>query len=62
LVKVAATVLGHLIGAYFVVRAVVEVVTVDYGNSESYENDWGGPSLEGVLVVHCVLGLVSLRS
>ena len=41
--KTIGIVLAYLIGAYVVVRAIVEVVTIDYGDSFSYEDDWGGP-------------------
>jgi hypothetical protein len=59
-VKVVGIVLAYLVGTFFVIRAVVELVTIDYGDAASYEDDWGGPSLAGVLVVHCGLGVVSL--
>ena len=52
--------LAYIIGAYFVVRAAVEVVTIDYGDPSSYEKDWGGPSLVGVLAVHCIPGVIAL--
>ncbi len=58
--KVAGIVLAYVVGAYFVVRAIVELVTIDYGDPASYEDDWGGPSLAGVLAVHCVPGIVAL--
>ena len=53
-------VIAFIVGAYFVVRAVVEVATIDYRESSSYRHDWGGPSLAGVLTVHCLPGLISL--
>jgi hypothetical protein len=53
-------VLGFVFGAFLVVRAVVEVSTLDYGNPSSYEHDWGGPSLFGVLAVHCLPGVIAL--
>ena len=52
-------VLGFAIGAFFILRAVVELVTIDYADPSSYATDWGGPSLVGVLLVHCGPGLVS---
>jgi hypothetical protein len=58
--KVVGIVLAYLVGAYFVVRAVVEVVKIDYGDAASYETDWGGPSLPGVLAVHCLPGVIAL--
>jgi hypothetical protein len=59
-VKRTAIVVGYIVGAYFVVRAVVELATIDYGDPSSYRDDWGGPSLLGVLAVHCVLGVIAL--
>ena len=58
--KMVAIVVASVLGAFFVIRAVVELVTIDYGDSSSYRNDWGGPSLVGVLAVHCLPGLLSL--
>ena len=54
-----AIALGFLLGIFFIIRAVAELVTIDYSDPSSYANDWGGPSLAGVLLVHCGLGLVS---
>jgi hypothetical protein len=51
---VAATVLG----LYLTGRAVKEFFVIHWGNPESYRNDWGGPSLAGVLAVHCLPGLI----
>ena len=58
--RVVGIVLAYVVGTYFVVRAVVEVVTIDYGDPSSYEKDWGGPSLLGVLAVHCLPGVIAL--
>ena len=58
--KVLGIAVAYLVGAYFVVRAVIELVVIDYSDPASYKNDWGGPSLLGVLAVHCLLGVVSL--
>ena len=58
--KAALIALAVVIGTYFVVRAAVELVTVDYGDPASYRDDWGGPSLVGVLAVHCLPGLIAL--
>jgi hypothetical protein len=41
--------LGDVIGASFVIRAMIELATLDYGDSASYRDDWVGPSLVGVL-------------
>lgn len=56
----ALLVLAAVAGTYFVARGVTELVMVDYGNPASYRHDWGGPSLLGVLAVHCGPGIVSL--
>jgi len=58
--KAAVIGLAYVVGAYFIVRAVVEFVTIDYGDSSSYRGDWGGPGLAGVLAVHCLPGLVAV--
>jgi hypothetical protein len=34
--------------------------TIEYGDSSSYEDDWGGPTLIGVLAVHCLPGVIAL--
>ena len=51
--------LGLIVGIFFIVRAVVELLTIDYSDPSSYADDWGGPSLGGVLLVHCGLGLLA---
>lgn len=48
-----------IVGVFFITRAVVELLTIDYSNPSSYAEDWGGPSLFGVLLVHCGLGLLA---
>jgi hypothetical protein len=58
--KTAGIGLAYLVGTYFVVRAIVELVTIDYGDASSYEDDWGGPTLIGVLAVHCLPGVIAL--
>ena len=58
--KTVGVVFAYLVGAFFVVRAIVELVTIDYGDAASYEDDWGGPSLVGVLAVHCLPGVICL--
>ncbi len=50
---------AFLLGLYFIARAIVEVAIVDYGNPDSYRLDWGGPSLVGVLAVHCGPGVIA---
>ncbi len=56
--KVVIT-LGVIVGMFFIVRAVVELFTIDYSDPSSYAHDWGGPRLAGVLFVHCLLGLIA---
>jgi hypothetical protein len=57
--KAIAIVFAYLVGVFFVGRAIVELVTIDYGDASSYEDDWGGPSLIGVLAVHCLPGVIA---
>jgi hypothetical protein len=49
-----------VLGAYLVIRAIVELLVIDYGDPATYRNDWGGPSLVGVLAVHCLPGILVL--
>lgn len=49
-----------IVGLYVIGRGVVELAVVDFGDPASYRDDWGGPSLAGVLAVHCGPGLVAL--
>jgi hypothetical protein len=51
--------LGLVAGLYFIGRAAVEVFVIDVADSASYREDWGGPSLAGVLAVHCGPGIVA---
>jgi hypothetical protein len=55
----AATVVGLVLGLYLVVRAVAEPFVIDMSDPATYRNDWGGPSLFGVLLVHCGPGVVA---
>lgn len=57
--RVALIVLGSVIAIYFIVRAVVEFFVVDFGDRSSYSDAWGGPTLAGVLAVHCGPGLIA---
>jgi len=52
-------VLGLVLGGYLIVRAVVEIFVIDYGDPTSYRDDWGGPSLAGVLAVHSGPGVLA---
>jgi hypothetical protein len=49
-----------VLGTFLVVRAAVEVVSVDPGAPSTYRDDWGGPSYAGVLLVHAGPGLLVL--
>jgi hypothetical protein len=55
----AALAAGLVVAAFFIVRAVVELLTIDYSDPSSYRHDWGGPSLTGVLLVHVLPGLIA---
>jgi hypothetical protein len=46
-------------GIYFVVRAVAEPFVIDVNDPATYQHDWGGPHLAGVLLVHCGLGVIA---
>lgn len=52
-------VLGFVVSAFLLVRAIVEIFVIDYGDPSSYRNDWGGPSLAGVLAVHSGPGILA---
>jgi hypothetical protein len=49
--------IGILLGLFFLVRAIAELVVIDFFDPATYRDDWGGPSLAGVLLVHCGPGL-----
>lgn len=48
-----------LAGVYFVASALFEPFTIDFGDPSTYQHDLGGPSLIGVLFVHCGLGVLA---
>ncbi|GII04050.1 hypothetical protein [Planobispora takensis] len=52
-------ILGFVVGAYLIVRAVAEPFVIDMSDPATYRNDWGGPGLAGVLAVHCGPGVVA---
>ena len=56
--KKIAVILGAIVCLYLVGRAVAEPFVIDVTDPATYRNDWGGPSLFGVLAVHCGPGLV----
>jgi hypothetical protein len=49
---------GIVFGLFLTGRAVAELFVLHWGDPASYRNDWGGPSLIGVLAVHCLPGLI----
>lgn len=48
-----------LFGLFLAFRAVLELFVVDFGDPADYAEDWGGPSLVGVLAVHMLPGIIS---
>ncbi|MEZ5407707.1 MAG: hypothetical protein R2761_06765 [Acidimicrobiales bacterium] len=44
--------------AFALIRGLVELAVIDYADPASYRQDWGGPSLLGVLAIHSGPGLV----
>lgn len=57
--KRVAIALGTVLGVYLVGRGVAELFVVDMSDPASYRDDWGGPTLAGVLAVHIGPALVS---
>ncbi|RKR86018.1 putative secreted protein with CGP-CTERM motif [Micromonospora pisi] len=55
----ALGVIGLIIGLYLIVRAALEPFVIDMSDPATYRDDWGGPSLAGVLAVHCGPGIVA---
>ncbi|SDE36510.1 hypothetical protein [Glycomyces harbinensis] len=51
--------LAFVVGGYFIVRALIEPFVIDFSDPSSYEADWGGPSLFGVLLVHIGPGVIA---
>ncbi|WP_203710066.1 hypothetical protein [Asanoa siamensis] len=58
--KKALAVVGIVFGVYAIVRAAIEPFVIDVGDPSTYQADWGGPSLAGVLAVHCGPGVLAL--
>jgi hypothetical protein len=52
MIRRTALLTGAVLAVYLVVRGIAELFVIDYGDPSSYKNDWGGPSLAGVLAVH----------
>jgi len=57
--KLLLKVFGVLVATYFIVRAVAEPFVIDVTDPSTYAGDWGGPSLIGVLAVHCGPGVLA---
>jgi hypothetical protein len=51
---------GALLSIYLVARALVELFVIDMTDPGTYRDDWGGPSLAGVLLVHCGPGVLAI--
>ena len=51
--------LGVVIALFFMLRAIAEPFMIEMSDPATYRNDWGGPSLAGVLAVHCGPGIVA---
>jgi hypothetical protein len=52
--------LASALALYLVGRGIAEPFVIHWGDPASYAADWGGPSLFGVLAVHCGPGLAVL--
>jgi hypothetical protein len=57
--KRALLIVGAVVAAFLIVRAIVEVLTLHYSDPTSYQHDWGGPSVIGVVLVHCLPGVIA---
>ena len=56
----AAIAVGLGLGLFLILRAVAEPFVIDMSDPATYRNDWGGPSLLGVLLVHCGPGVIAV--
>jgi hypothetical protein len=54
-----AIAVGLALGLFFILRAIAEPFVIDMSDPSTYRNDWGGPSLLGVLLVHCGPGVLA---
>jgi len=52
-------IVGLVLGLYLVSRAIAEPFAIDMTVPATDRDDWGGPSLLGVLTVHCGPGLLA---
>ena len=53
------TAVAVLLAVFLILRAIVELFVIDFSDPSSYAGDWGGPSLVGVLIVHCLPGVLA---
>jgi hypothetical protein len=52
-------IVGGVVGLYLVGRAIAELFLIDMSDPATYRDDWGGSGLIGVLLVHCLPGLLA---
>ena len=57
--KRVAVGLGVVLGLYFIIVAIAEPFRIDMSDPATYSDDWGGPSLAGVLAVHIGPGVIA---
>jgi hypothetical protein len=57
--KLLLRVLSVIVALFFIARAVAEPFVIDVTDPATYSGDWGGPSLIGVLAVHCGPGVLA---
>ena len=48
-----------ILAIYLILRALAEPFVIDMSDPSTYRDDWGGPSLAGVLAVHVGPGVVA---
>ena len=53
------TAIAVILAVFLILRAIVELFVIDFSDPSSYSSDWGGPSLFGVLIVHCLPGVLA---
>jgi len=57
--KRVAVGLGVVLGLYSIIVAIAEPFRIDMSDPATYSDDWGGPSLAGVLAVHMGPGVIA---
>ena len=58
-IRSIGAIVGVLLGLYLIVRAIAEPFVIDTSEPATYRDDWGGPTLAGVLLVHCGPGVIA---